>query len=42
MLSYSPGYVSYQRQAEILGATDSVSDEVINYIQSHIEKNNDY
>lgn len=42
VLSYAPGFVSYQRQAEILGATDNVSDEVIKYIQSHIEKNSSY
>jgi len=42
MLSYAPGFVSYQRQADILGATDNVSDEVITYIKSHIEKNSSY
>lgn len=42
ILSYAPGYVSHQRQAEILGATDNVSDEVVTYIESHIEKNNGY
>lgn len=42
ILSYAPGYVSHQRQAEILGATDNVSREVVTYIESHIEKNNDY
>jgi tripartite-type tricarboxylate transporter receptor subunit TctC len=42
VLSYAPGFVGYQRQAEILGATDNVSDEVITYIESHIEKNNGY
>jgi tripartite-type tricarboxylate transporter receptor subunit TctC len=42
VLSYAPGHVSYQRQAEILGATDNVSDEVVTYIKSHIEKNSSY
>jgi hypothetical protein len=42
ILSYAPGFVSHQRQAEILGATDNVSSEVITYIESHIEKNNGY
>jgi len=42
ILSYAPGFVSYQRQAEILGATDNVSSEVVTYIESHIEKNNEY
>ncbi len=42
ILSYAPGYVSHQRQAEILGATDNVSSEVVTYIESHIEKNNNY
>lgn len=42
ILSYAPGYVGHQRQAEILGATDNVSDDVIAYIESHIEKNNEY
>jgi tripartite-type tricarboxylate transporter receptor subunit TctC len=42
ILSYAPGFVSHQRQAEILGATDNVSSEVVTYIESHIKKNNDY
>ena len=42
VLSYAPGFVGYQRQAEILGATDNVSSEVVKYIESHIEKNNGY
>ena len=42
ILSYAPGFVSHQRQAEILGATDNVSSEVVTYIESHIEKNNGY
>ena len=42
ILSYAPGFVSHQRQAEILGATDNVSDEVVTYIESHIKKNSGY
>lgn len=42
VLSYAPGYVGYQRQAQVLGATDNVSSEVITYIESHIQKNNEY
>ncbi len=40
VLSYAPGHVDYQRQAEILSATASVSPEVLEYIKAHIEKNN--
>jgi tripartite-type tricarboxylate transporter receptor subunit TctC len=42
ILSYVPEPVSYQRQAEILGATASVSPEVLQYIRTHIEKNSRY
>jgi putative tricarboxylic transport membrane protein len=42
ILSYVPEAVSYQRQAEILGATASVSPEVLEYIKAHIEKNSRY
>ena len=42
ILSYVPGYVSYERQAEILGATGNVTPEVQEYIESHIEKNSRY
>ena len=42
ILSYVPGPVSYERQAEILGATSEVSPEVLEYIKGHIEKNSGY
>lgn len=42
ILSYVPGPVGYQRQAEILGATADVTPEVLEYIKAHIEKNSRY
>ena len=42
VLSYVPGHVDHERQAEILGATANVSPEVLEYIRSHIEKNSGY
>jgi tripartite-type tricarboxylate transporter receptor subunit TctC len=42
ILSYVPGPVSHERQAEILGATADVTPEVLKYIKSHIEKNSRY
>lgn len=42
ILSYVPEPVGYERQAEILGATASVSPEVLEYIKAHIEKNSRY
>jgi hypothetical protein len=42
ILSYVPEFVDYERQAEILGATGSVSPEVLEYIKAHIEKNSRY
>lgn len=42
ILSYVPEHVGYQRQAEILSATESVTPEVLEYIKGHIEKNSGY
>lgn len=42
ILSYVPEPVGYERQAEILGATSTVSPEVLEYIRAHIEKNSRY
>ena len=42
ILSYVPGPVGFERQAEILGATSHVSPEVLEYIKAHIEKNSRY
>ena len=42
ILSYVPGPVGYERQAEILGATANVAPEVLEYIKAHIEKNSRY
>jgi len=42
ILSYIPEFVGHERQAEILGATDSVNPEVLAYIRAHIEKNGRY
>jgi tripartite-type tricarboxylate transporter receptor subunit TctC len=42
ILSYVPEPVGYERQAEILGATASVSPQVLEYIKAHIEKNSRY
>jgi hypothetical protein len=42
ILSYVPGPVGFERQAEILGATSHVSPEVLEYIKGHIEKNSRY
>ncbi len=42
ILSYVPGPVGYERQAEILGATANVSPEVLEFIKAHIEKNSRY
>ena len=42
VLSYVPDVVDYQRQAEILGATEDVPPEVLEYIKAHIEKNSSY
>ena len=41
-LSYVPGFVPYQRQTEILGATSKVTPEVLAYIRANIEKNSGY
>jgi len=38
VLSYAPGYVGHERQAEIFGATQNVSDEVLAFIRAHIKK----
>ncbi len=42
ILSYVPGPVSHERQAEILGATAEVTPDVLEYIKAHIEKNSRY
>jgi len=42
ILSYVPGFVGYERQAKILGATAEVTPEVLEYIKAHIEKNSRY
>ncbi len=42
ILSYAPGAVGHERQAEILGATSTVTPEVVEYIEAHIEKNSRY
>jgi len=42
ILSYVPEPVDHERQAEILGATASVSPEVLEYIEAHIKKNSNY
>jgi hypothetical protein len=42
ILSYVPGPVDHERQAEILGATGNVTPEVQEYIEAHIEKNSRY
>jgi tripartite-type tricarboxylate transporter receptor subunit TctC len=42
ILSYVPEPVGFERQAKILGATASVSPEVLEYIKAHIEKNSRY
>jgi len=42
ILSYVPGPVSPERQADILGATADVTPEVLEYIKAHIEKNSRY
>jgi tripartite-type tricarboxylate transporter receptor subunit TctC len=42
ILSYAPGAVGHERMAEILGATSTVTPEVIEYIEAHIEKNSRY
>ena len=42
ILSYSPEHVGFERQAEILGATSNVSQEVLDYIRAHIDKNSGY
>ncbi len=39
---YPPGFVGYERQADILGATAEVSPDVLEYIKAHIEKNSRY
>ncbi|MEM9209549.1 MAG: hypothetical protein AAGA61_09895 [Pseudomonadota bacterium] len=39
VLSYAPDYVDHERQAEILGATASVTPEILDYIKAHIDKN---
>ena len=39
ILSYVPGHIDHQRQHEILGATASVSPDVLEYIQANIDKN---
>ena len=38
VLSYAPEHVAYERQAEIQGATENVSDEVLSFIRAHIKK----
>lgn len=40
VLSYAPGYVGVERQAEIQGSTANVSAEVLSSIRAHIEKLN--
>ncbi len=42
ILSYVPEPVGYERQAEILGATDNVTPQVLEFIKAHIEKNSRY
>jgi len=42
ILSYVPGYVGHERQAEILAATGRVTPEVLEYIRAHIDKNSRY
>jgi len=42
ILSYAPGAVGHERQSEILGATSTVTPEVIEYIEAHIAKNSRY
>ena len=42
VLSYVPGAVGYDRQAEILAATGGVSPQVLQYIKEHIAKNSRY
>ena len=42
ILSYVPGPVDHERQAEILGATANVTPVVLEYIKAHIEKNSRY
>lgn len=42
ILSYAPGFVDHERQAEILGATANVSPDVLAYIEAHIAKNSQY
>ena len=42
ILSYVPGPVGHERQAEILSSTDRVKPEVLEYIRAHIEKNSRY
>ncbi len=42
ILSYVPGFVDHERQAEILGATRQVAPEVLEYLQAHIAKNSRY
>ena len=42
ILSYAPGAVGHERMAEILGATSTVTPEVVEYIEAHIEKNSRY
>lgn len=39
VLGYLPEHVSHERQTRILGATSSVTPDVLNYIKSNIEKN---
>jgi hypothetical protein len=42
ILHYVPGLVTYQREAEILNATSTVSPEVLQFIKTHIAKNSSY
>ena len=42
VLNYVPGFVGYERQARILGATAEVTPEVLEHIKAHIEKNSRY
>jgi len=42
ILSYTPEHVNYQRQAEILGATQNVTPEVLEYIKGHIQRLSGY
>lgn len=42
ILSYAPGFVDHERQAEILSATANVSPDVLAYIEAHIAKNSQY